>query len=358
MVFNLLNRLQQYHNLELIAFSMNDGILAQKLKETGIETHVISEKENNFLQIYKKVRGILRGRKVYFIHSHRYKENLLAVLLRPFFPSARLLTTIHGLPESFSGIKKLKSNSISKLNSFAVRNFFTSIVAVSYEINDSLIRNCRFPPEKVTVIHNGINVPVRTEASSHIQHNGFHIGTAGRMVPVKDYHLFLDIAAAVTKEAPHVRFSILGDGPLKDELKKRATELQLDRHVNLLSTQPDPFPYYHSLDLYLNTSFHEGIPISILEAMACGKPVIAPRVGGIPEIISHAQNGFLVDGRKPEDFAAICLSFVKNHTLKNRMGQAAREKITKDFNASKMAQFYYKLYVSTNLSPFAMGDSL
>jgi len=84
--------------------------------------------------------------------------------------------------------------------------------------------------------------------------------------------------------------------------------------------------------------------MSILEAMACGKPVVVPKVGGIPEIISHSQEGLLVDGRKPEDFAHACLSLVRNKALRNQMGQTAREKIAEEFSAKKMVQLYFELY--------------
>lgn len=329
--------------MDLLAFSLNESTLTQKLREVGIKTYVVSENKYNFPQIYKEILRILKRHRPDVIHSHRYKENLLAFLLHPFFPSARLLATIHGLPESFPKEKRLKSNSISRLNLFILRKYFSHIIAVSEEMRDTLFQEFGFSSRKIEVIHNGIGLPPEIDA---ISQNCFHIGTAGRMVPVKDYNLFLDVAAAVTKEAPHTRFSILGDGPLKDELKKRAIKLQLDGRVNLLPPQPDPFPYYNSLELYLNTSVHEGIPMSILEAMACGKPVIAPKVGGIPEIVSHAKEGVLVDGRKPEDYAYACLSLIKDQALRSQMGQAARKKIATSFSAQKMAQSYYKLYTS------------
>jgi len=344
MIFNLLKHLKEYPGLDLLAFSLNEGTLSQKLQEVGIKTYVVREDKYNFFQIYKRIFRVLKSRGVDVIHSHRYKENLIALLLHPFFTSARLLATIHGLPESLPGKKGLKSNGISRLNLFILRNYFSRIIAVSEEMKKALVQKLGFSPGKIQVIHNGIGLPPEIGA---ISQNGFHIGTTGRMVPVKDYQLFLDVAAIVGKEAPHIRFSILGNGPLKDQLRKKATELHaLDGHVNLVPPQPDPFPYYNSLDLYLNTSLHEGLPMSILEAMACGKPVIAPNVGGIPEIISHTQEGFLVEERKPEDFAHACLSLVRNRALRNQMGQAAREKIAKSFSASKMAQSYYEFYMS------------
>jgi glycosyltransferase involved in cell wall biosynthesis len=101
--------------------------------------------------------------------------------------------------------------------------------------------------------------------------------------------------------------------------------------------------FYSGIDVYINTSVHEGIPMSILEAMANGVPVIAPRVGGIAEIIDDEIEGFLITTRNPEDFAERCLR-LKDPELRRRMGAAARKKIERHFSAEKMASDYLKLY--------------
>jgi len=114
--------------------------------------------------------------------------------------------------------------------------------------------------------------------------------------------------------------------------------------VKFLKPKPDPFPYYHSLSILLNTSKHEGIPLTILEAMACGKPVIAPAVGGIPEIITDGKDGFLVKERNPEQFAYFCLKLAKDLSLYKMLSKNAYQKIQAGFHADIMAQKYYQLY--------------
>jgi len=215
----------------------------------------------------------------------------------------------------------------------------------SQDIKNALIHDHSFNPTKVVIIHNGIDIP-RVTSQKSPSDTVIHIGTVGRMVPVKEFGLFLEVAAEVGKHVPDVCFSILGEGPLKEELACKVKELKLDEKVRLEVPRADPSTYYASLDLYLNTSLHEGLPLSILEAMACGKPVVASKVGGIPEIISHGEEGFLVEGRDPQEFAKWCLKLIRDKELRILMGQNASKKVTSSFNSLYMAASYYRLYQS------------
>jgi glycosyltransferase involved in cell wall biosynthesis len=107
----------------------------------------------------------------------------------------------------------------------------------------------------------------------------------------------------------------------------------------------DRFEFYKGLDLYLNTSLHEGIPISILEAMSYGIPIIAPNVGGLEEILDDGIQGYLVEGREPKVFANRCLNIYNNKLLKHSMERSAREKVKEKFSNDRMAKEYYNLYL-------------
>jgi protein-tyrosine-phosphatase len=164
------------------------------------------------------------------------------------------------------------------------------------------------------------------------------------MVPIKGLDLFLDVAAALRRQTPRVRFSILGDGPLRDELARRAAALDLDGSIEFVPPRPDPFPYYRSLDVYLNTSVHEGLPLSVVEAMACGKPIVSAAVGGIPEIVAHGDHGFLVEGREAARFVECCLTLMRDERLRASMGERAGAAAHAGLSASAMAGAYRRLY--------------
>ena len=128
---------------------------------------------------------------------------------------------------------------------------------------------------------------------------------------------------------------------LNQEAGPRVLALSLNEGT---APRPDPFPYYQSLDLYLNTSRHEGIPLSVIEAMACGTPVVSSAVGGIPEIVTHGEHGFLVEGRDAGPFAARCISLMGDDPLRRIMGERASAWARSHFSAPAMARAYRSLY--------------
>ena len=144
--------------------------------------------------------------------------------------------------------------------------------------------------------------------------------------------------------AEDVRFELAGDGPERPALEAMVKRHGLDAGFILKGHQDDMESFYRGLDIYINTSVHEGIPMTILEALAHGLPVIAPAVGGIVEIIEDGKEGFLIDGRSTGDFAEKCLFLKDNSQERDRMARAAREKAERAFSAEGMAERYYRLY--------------
>ena len=345
MVFNLLNRLKEFPELKIFALSLNNGILADKLSREDIDITIISEQQNSFLSILLKAAAIFKNQRIDIIHSHRYKENLIALLLKKRLKAKTLITTLHGLVEKSEHDRKPSILNRAKifLNDYILKKFFTT-VSVSDEIHQFLTQQKNYDTKKVKVIHNGIEPPFSINRNP--KQNVFHIGIVGRFVPVKNYDLFLEIAAFLKKAGNDLRFSILGEGPLKEYLVQKRDDFGLTDCITFLEPVSDPFPFYSSLDLYINTSHHEGIPLTILEAMSCGVPVIAPRVGGIPEIIGHYEDGFLVDNYEPEVFADTCLMLLNNTDLRINIGRKARQKIKSSFSAEHMAASYRLLYGS------------
>lgn len=350
MVYSLLKNLHNDPNLEILALSLNEGTLSRKLGEAGISVWVIPEAEHSFAAILWKAFRHLRGKRIEIIHSHRYKENLLAFILSRVLGTRTIIATLHGLAEPAPGTAmRWRLRFRVGMDYLLLRRFFTRVVAVSKDMKETLIRDRGFDGGKVALIHNGIGVPpALTPADPSAEYGSdsraVHIGTVGRLVAVKDFELFLQVAAKVKARFPAVHFSILGDGPLKEKLMKVAKGLGLEDSVEFLSPQADPMPYYQSLDIYLNTSVHEGLPLSILEAMSCARPVVAPAVGGLLEVISHGEDGFLVEGRKPQGFVDWCLKLIQEEGLRKRVGRKAFEKIASSFTDLQMAKSYRELY--------------
>jgi L-malate glycosyltransferase len=350
MVYNLLARLKAHPDLRCIALSLNAGVLTEKLIERGIETHVLPEARLSFVQLVVNAFRLFRRRRVQVIHSHGYKGNLVALILARSLGVPNLIATLHGLPEPLNrapGRRRL----IERLDRWILRSHFTRVVAVSHEMRSCLSALGGMPEERLVVIHNGIEAdrcldPGCPPAAARRTGPPFHIGTAGRLVPVKDFGLFLATAAEIRKEIPDVRFSILGEGPLREQLERQADDLALTGCVEFLGHVADPWPYYASLDLFLNTSLHEGIPMTVLEAMACGVPVVVAAVGGLPEIVTDGRDGFLVGERDARRYARRCVQLLRNRDRSCRVAQQARDRVREYFSAARMSREYRALYLS------------
>jgi glycosyltransferase involved in cell wall biosynthesis len=344
-IYNLLGCLGRAPELRVVALGLNEGQLTARLRERGITTYVVPEARHTPLGILWQAARVLRSEGVSVIHSHRYKENVLAWLLAKRLRVADLVATIHGLPESPNnrGRDVQRLGRWQRLDHVVLRRRFASVVAVSDEMKRALVGRYGFREGQVRVIRNGAAFPADLSPAPS-PGEGFHIGTVARMVPIKGLDLFLAVAARLHRQVRGLRFSILGDGPLREELARQAAALGIADRVTFEAPRPDAFGYYRSLDLYLNTSVHEGLPLSVVEAMACGKPIVSAAVGGIPEIVEHGKDGFLIEGRDPAVFAERCLALVRDPVLCSAMASRAAGRARRRLSADAMAESYRELY--------------
>jgi L-malate glycosyltransferase len=337
MVFSLLRELQELPELELSVVVLNEGRLAEELRNLEIVMRVIDERRVSFPKLVLEARAFMRQRSFQVIHSHRYKENIITFLARG--RQAKAVATQHGMPETGHGMFSIASQFVSKIDCYLLSKRFDKLVGVSSNIQRHFL-GCGARPDRLCVIHNGISLPRIYQRSLKPV---IAVGSAGRFFPVKDYPLMVEIARIISENKAQVRFELAGDGPGRDGLEKLITDYGLSRLFRLCGQITEMDGFYTGLDVYLNTSLHEGIPMSILEAMSHGLPVIAPRVGGIVDIIEDGVNGFLVSSRSPEEFAEKCI-MLQNAELRKKMGKAARAKVEESFSAKAMAQQYHRVY--------------
>jgi len=216
------------------------------------------------------------------------------------------------------------------------------VVTVSSDIQNVLVNKLGFKEESIQVIHNGVEIP--NDSPGKKKNNRFVIGSSGRLFPVKDYPFMVEVARAVQKMGGKVLFELAGDGPDGPKVRALINRYGLNGTFVLKWHLDNLTAFYQDIDLYLNTSIHEGIPMGVLEAMAHGLPVVAPKVGGLPEIIDEGVQGFLIEKRNPHLFGEKCMLLCDNHALWKDMSSAAREKACRSFSLQKMAEGYYQLY--------------
>lgn len=345
MIWTLLRQLSKQPDVEVLALSLNEGELTAALRASGIETLVVPESERTFFDLVRESGRAFQGRGVDIIHAHRNKENLLAWCIRKRLGAKSLVSTLHGLSEVSGGwsVARLRRYVVERADDGLLRQAFDSVVAVSEDIRRTVLRTKGYGCAQVPVIHNGIDLPVWTSTPGRPS-IPFRIGSVGRFVPVKDFPLFIAVGKMLVEAGEEVRLALLGEGPQKAELQALVKREGLDAVVSFIPPCADPTEFYRSLDVYLNTSKHEGIPLSLLEAMACGTPVVAPAVGGIPEIIRDGADGILVATRTAQSFAEACRRVMQARDGYDAMRMHARQRVEAEFSSERMAASYLALY--------------
>ena len=336
-MFTVVTALNKAPELNVSAIVLNEGKLVSKLRDVGIEVTVIDESQYGFLQILRQAKKYLGGKNIDILHTHRYKENVIGALLKKGGSVRYIVQTVHGINEPLKWFKALKAKLYSSVNLYYTRKYFDKILAVSDDIRNTLGK--KVDSDKLDTIHNAINpANIRiTDTTEKIKHDlGINsiehiIGSAGRMVPVKGYSVFLDMAKIILAKIPGTMFLLVGDGPLMEELKIKARRMGIGDQVLFLGFRNDIIDIINCLDIFVISSYHEGIPMALLEAMALKKAVVATAVGGINEIIENDISGLLVAPGGARSLADSCIKVLNDIGVKERLGAEAVKRINNEF---------------------------
>jgi L-malate glycosyltransferase len=351
-VAGLLEELSTFPDIVVSALLLNKGKLRDELIARNIPVTIWDETRLNSVQLFKTFYSHFRRQGFDVVHTHRYKENILAGLAAAIAAVPIRVHTIHGLQEKFSGWDQTKIQIYTRLNAMVVKWTGQCIIGVSEEIADKMAQ--QLPGNVVVCVHNGISVTrVRPAISAEtkrrelgIPEDAIIVGAVGRLVPVKGIEYLLRAVRALRDEPGKVvvRLLLVGDGPLRRKLEALAKELCLEQQVLFLGERNDVYDLMNIFDLYALPSRHEGVPMALLEAMALGRPVVASRVGGIPEVVTDMAEGKLVP---PQDVDALCNSLqelASSRALRKQFGKAARARITRSYDSKHMAFKVKELY--------------
>ena len=198
---------------------------------------------------------------------------------------------------------------------------------------------------RTVTVHEGIDlarVAAAPETALHEQlflpHGSLVVGNVAALVPHKGQKHFIEAAALVVRHVPDARFVIAGEGELRESLEHQIRQLGLEKHVKLAGFRPDILSVHKAFDIFVMSSVTEGLGTSLLDAMACGKPIVATTAGGIPEVVEHGTTGFLVPPRDHHAMADALVRLLKDEGLRRRMGEAGLSLVNAKFSAERMTE--------------------
>ena len=227
------------------------------------------------------------------------------------------------------------------------------LIAVSEQVKQDLVTYGVAAAEKILVVPLGVELePFLAGAQRrgafrrewHLQEGERLVGIVGRLFPIKNHRLFLDAAALLARQEGAARFVIVGDGALRAEMEHYARALAIADRVIFTGWRRDLPRIYADLDVLAVTSHNEGTPVSAIEAMAAGCPVVATRVGGLPDLIRDGETGYLVPPGDAQAVSAAMLRLLRGPELARQMGQAARGLVQERFAVQRLVCDMERLY--------------
>jgi len=276
----------------------------------------------------RRLKRFVRDRRIDIVHVH---SPYVAAVARSTLDrrAVRLVTTEHNVWERYH-----RATYWANAATFA-RN--DHVFAVSDEVRRSIRYPglMRFLPlPTIETLHHGIDVDRVTAtppATGVREQLGIPAGspvvvTVANFKPHKGHEHLLQVAAAVVRVRPDVRFVLVGDGPLKEALRREAARLGVEKAVVFAGFREDALRIVRGSDVFAMSSIQEGLPLALLEAMALGCPPVATRVGGVSAVIEDAVNGFIVEPRDSQTQAERILKILDDGALRGALGVAARER--------------------------------
>jgi len=310
-----------------------------------------------FKIIFLKRKNVYDLRVIFDLYRLIRKEryNIVHTYLFGFHYLAAIPAKIAGVPVVISSRRELAT--WKKWQHHLLENlgniFTDKMVACSNAVREFSLDTENLTSDKIVTIYNGIDLKqfyphqknIRILEELGLDEKDKIVGMVANFSSVKDHKTLFKAIAEVKKTFPQVKCLLIGDGPLREELKVKSEELKVKSNIIFLGRRDDIPELLSIMDVFILTSLSEGFPNVVLEAMACGLPVVATNTGGIPEAVIDEKSGVLV---KPRDYQAIADTVVRlleNCGITKDMGKRGREIAENKFKFERMLAEYENLYI-------------
>ena len=319
----------------MITCPKDSAILNRATKENFITEELSFGRFFNIGYLIKLIR-IIKKNNINIVHAHSYNVYFLGAL------AAKLAGSIFILTRYMDFI-------LNRINGVLLNKLTNKAIAISKVVHSSLIAS-GFDLSKVTTIYGSINLEefalktsLENKQSAKFIKN-YTVGTLVYLCKRKGIEFLIAAAKDLVKDYPNIKFLIGGEGPEKEKLKLYADKLNLLDNITFTGFKENIKDFFSAIDIFVLPSLREALGVVILEAMALEKPIVATKVGGIPEIITDGVTGFLVP---PKDFKALAekISYLlKNPELAKTMGKTGRKYIQERFNDKEAILEHENLY--------------
>lgn len=322
-----------------------DNIYYKVAKQRGIDVIPIRMGHQFDISVIYKIIRIIKEKNIHILHSHEYKSDIIAFFVSKLI-KIPIITTIHGwIENSFKSKVYIRAGK-------KVLPYFNKVVAVSPKIKSQLV-SLGVPEGNIPLIYNAIVVENYVPGSYpqkvlrtkyNLPDDAILIGNVGRLSQEKGQTQFLLAARDICRRNDKTYFVMVGDGPDLEQLKKTASHFQIKNRVIFTGHVQDVRPFYQDLDIIALTSFTEGFPNVILEALCMKKPVVATDVGGVADIVIDGVTGYLAQAGDHSKIGEKLLNLIENPEIAGLLVENGRKRIKEEFQFSNRVQKIENVY--------------
>lgn len=337
-------------DFSLLCMRRPDGTsesLISSARKIGLHVVTVDVKERFDLSAIRRIRDYVKSQNVSLIHTHDFKSDFYGIWATLNLGVKRVATA-HGSTRD-SRLKKL----YLFVDEHVAYKSYDKIIAVSEELQHQLLGK-HIRPDKIEVIQNGLDIellsinedgpepplPFSKKPGTKI------FGVIGRLYPDKGHSLFLRAFANIAGECPNIIGLIAGDGPGKEIILRQIRTLQLEERVYYCGIRKNIKYIYDSIDYLVIPSFREGLPYVLLEAMACGIPVLATAVGDIPLLVHDEVTGYLVPSGNTDALTRRMKDLITIPDKALNMANEGRKLVEEKYSAKRMVEKTENLYSS------------
>jgi glycosyltransferase involved in cell wall biosynthesis len=323
--------------------------IGKEIEGIGVDCIPLNRSRYNrfSLKIVIDLHRLMKEKHIHIVRTHRYRSNFYGRLAAFLTGVPVIVASVH---DNYRTDKRPARRMINRMLSIIT----DKIVAVAEDIKKDIIRYDKIDPSKIIVIPNGTDLErfnpegnfadIRKEFS--IKESDIVVGFVGRIVPAKGLEYLIDALSYLKEDPNNIKLLIIGEGSILARLHEQAKEKKVYDSIIFTGRRRDIPDILSCIDIFVMPSIAEGLPNSLLEAMAMGKPIVATEVGGIPEVIKNGFNGLLVSPRDHRALAMATKGLIGNGQLAAKMGQAARDLVLDNFSIRAIAQKWQSLYLS------------
>ncbi len=330
------------YNIFVYSLLPGDQLLPE-FRNTGCRIVLLNLKHKRAISGLWKLYYGFKSEQVQIVHTHLCEADIYGRYAALLARVPVILSTEHTIEPWKQNPKTLKSRLRIKLDKIAAR-LTTRTIAVSDNVESFIEQYLGSTVKKTLVIRNGITLPEASQITTNRSQKPIVLGSVGRLAQAKGHKFLLKAFSEINKTRQGIQLHIAGDGPLKNELLALAKSLGIKKNVCFLGTLKDINSFLEKIDVFVLPSVQEGIPLALLEAMAAQKPVIASKIGGVPEVITHNENGLLV---KPANVNALIEAIdkaIRSKNLRTKLAAQAKATVVKEFNIVNTIQRLDRLY--------------